>query len=327
MDSIKESIDAGIAIGRQQAFAVIAAKCSAAQALSLKNIKESRVYEQLGFTWDQYCPEYFGVSRVTADRIINQLSEFGQSYFRLCELARISEGEFRQIASKVTAEAIEIDGESIQLTPENAPRIRQALRALRLEVRQAQSHFPPRSDTVSQLLTRLEALLSDLRSLDRPDLPAMERESLRALSVYAVKKWSEIARDYAKGAWRRQPGGRECYFPWKSVWTSGLRSRSPLSREIPKPTRKSPPTTANGTIIFAPLSKIAPCRSEPRFTNLHSRFRSLGPDRQSIARARAEHRSPAVGTRRFWLLVRHGGLYRHPAAERTSFALARLFRQ
>jgi len=198
MGSTKESIEAGMAIGRQQAFAVIAAKCSAAQAITLKKIKESRVYEQLDFTWDDYCPEYFGISRVTADRIINQLTEFGQSYFRLGELARISEDEFRQIAAKVTDEAVEFEGESIPLTPENAPRIRHAVRALRLQLRSAQSQFPPRSDTVSRLLTRLDALLSDTRDLDRRVLPALERQSLRGLAHYAAEKWSEIARAFDK---------------------------------------------------------------------------------------------------------------------------------
>lgn len=196
----QEYIEAGMAIGRQQAFAVIAAKCSAAQALTLKKIKETRVYEALGFTWDAYCPEYFGISRVTADRIIQQLSEFGQSYFRLGELTRITEGEFRQIASKVTDEAVEFDGESIPLTPENAPRLRQAVRALRAQLRNAQSRLPPSSGAVSQFLTRLDALLSDMRRLNRPLLTAMERQSLRGLAHYAVEKWSEIARAYDQAA-------------------------------------------------------------------------------------------------------------------------------
>jgi len=200
MDSTQECIEAGIAIGRQQAFAVIAAKCSAAQALTLRNIKESRVYEALGFTWDRYCPEYFGISRVTADRIIHQLNEFGQSYFRLGELARITEGEFRQIASNVTDEAVEFGGESIPLTPENAPRIREAVRALRLQLRNAESQLPPSPSAVSQLLTRLEALLFDVRRLNRPLLTALERQSLRGLAHYAVEKWSEIARAYDQAA-------------------------------------------------------------------------------------------------------------------------------
>ena len=40
MENTTELIDAGMAIGRQQAFAVIAARCSADQALTLKQIKE-----------------------------------------------------------------------------------------------------------------------------------------------------------------------------------------------------------------------------------------------------------------------------------------------
>jgi hypothetical protein len=196
MDTNKESIEAGIAIGRQQAFAVIAARCSAAQALTLKKIKESRAYEAFGLSWDRYCPEYFGITRTTADRIINQLDEFGESYFRLGELARVSEAEFRQIAPNVTGEAVEFDGESIPLTPENAPRIRQAVRALRVQLRNAQAQLTPCSDSVSQLLARLEALLSDTRRRYRPLLPDLERQSLRAVARYAIEKWTEISRTF-----------------------------------------------------------------------------------------------------------------------------------
>ena len=55
MDTPKEWIDAGAWIGRQQAFAVIGSQCSAAQAISLKHVKESRAYEQLGLTWEEFC--------------------------------------------------------------------------------------------------------------------------------------------------------------------------------------------------------------------------------------------------------------------------------
>jgi uncharacterized membrane protein len=200
MDTIKDLLTAGTAIGRQQAFAVIAAKCSAAQALTIKQIKESGSYEALGLTWQDFCPEFFGISQVTADRIIKQLTELGQAYFRLGQLARITETEFRQIASQVTTEAIEFEGESIPLTPENAPRIRQAVRALRQELRNVQSAFAARSDTVSQLQTRLDALIADMKRLDRPLLPATDRQSLRGLAHYAIDKWSDVARAYDKAA-------------------------------------------------------------------------------------------------------------------------------
>ena len=193
MDSTKDILTAGAAIGRQQAFAVIAAKCSAAQALTIKQIKESGCYEELGFTWQEFCPEFFGISQVTADRIIKQLAEFGHAYFRLGQLARITETEFRHIASKVTREAIEFEGESIPLTPENAPRIRQAVRALRLQLRDARPASSRWSSSISRLRTRLDALLCEMKRLDDPVLPAAERQSLRNLAHYAVAKWSEIA--------------------------------------------------------------------------------------------------------------------------------------
>jgi hypothetical protein len=198
MDAIQDSLEAGIAIGRQQAFAVISAKCSAAQALTLKNIKDSRAYEALGCNWNDYCPKYFGISRVTADRIIHQLEEFGQAYFRLGELARITEAGFREIASNVTSEAIEFEGEMIPLTPENAPRIRSAVRELRRQLREAQSEHETRCQTVPQFLGRLDALLFDMRRLNAPLLSPLERQSLRGLAHYAVEKWTEIARTYDK---------------------------------------------------------------------------------------------------------------------------------
>ncbi len=196
----KDILTAGAAIGRQQAFAVIAAKCSAAQALTIKQIKESGAYQASGLNWQDFCPEFFGISQVTADRIIKQLSEFGEAYFRLCQLARITEDEFRQIASRVTGETVEFEGETIPLTPENAPRIRQAVRALRQELRNAQTAFPPRSDTVTMLLTRLDALLADMRRLNGARLSPGDSQALRGLARYAVNKWSEIAKAYDKSS-------------------------------------------------------------------------------------------------------------------------------
>jgi len=77
-------------VGRQQAFAVIANKCSAAQALCLKQVRETRLYEKLDLTWDEFCKEYAGIGRAYADRLIQQHEEFGEAYFRLSEIARIS---------------------------------------------------------------------------------------------------------------------------------------------------------------------------------------------------------------------------------------------
>ena len=69
MDTPKDQLESGAWVGRQQAFAVIASKCSAAQAAALKEIKQSRAYEPLGLTWQEFCPEYVGMTRERAERM------------------------------------------------------------------------------------------------------------------------------------------------------------------------------------------------------------------------------------------------------------------
>src|ERR1017187_8251111 len=98
METPREWIDAGAWVGRQQEFAVIANKCSAGQALSLKHVRETRLFEKVDLTWEEFCKEYAGISRENADRLIRQHEEFGDAYFRLSEIARISPETYRPIA-------------------------------------------------------------------------------------------------------------------------------------------------------------------------------------------------------------------------------------
>ena len=62
-ETTNELVNAGAWIGRQQAFALIGTKCSAAQAQCLREIRESHAYEKLGVTWDEFCPRYAAISR------------------------------------------------------------------------------------------------------------------------------------------------------------------------------------------------------------------------------------------------------------------------
>ncbi|HJZ99959.1 MAG TPA: hypothetical protein VKE70_25795, partial [Candidatus Solibacter sp.] len=74
------TIEAGLTTGRQQAFAMIASKCTYAQAVCLKQIHDTRAYEKLGVTWEQYCPQFCGIGRTAAENIIKRLDEFGEDY-------------------------------------------------------------------------------------------------------------------------------------------------------------------------------------------------------------------------------------------------------
>jgi len=70
-------------------------------------------------TWDEFCKEYAGIGRAYADRLIQQHEEFGEAYFRLSEIARISPETYRQISSQVSDEGLEFDGRKLALIPEN----------------------------------------------------------------------------------------------------------------------------------------------------------------------------------------------------------------
>jgi hypothetical protein len=129
-------LEVGKWVGRHQAFGMIAAKCSAAQAQSLKRLKDSAEYKALDMTWDQFCNAHLGISRPTADRIIANFEEFGAAYFNLATVTRISPTSFRQIAGAVSDTEIEIAGEKVPITKTHAARIAEAIESLRKTVEQ-----------------------------------------------------------------------------------------------------------------------------------------------------------------------------------------------
>jgi hypothetical protein len=199
METPREWIDAGAWVGRQQAFAMIANRCSAAQAVCLKQVRETRLYEKLELTWEEFCKEYAGISRAYADKLIQQHEEFGEAYFRLSEIARISPETYRKIASQVSDEGLEFDGEKLALIPENGPKIRAAIQTLRAQLQEVRDANQPTSLGITQLVIRLDALLEEVATMSRRLLDASERAGLQGLAAYAVNKWTRLARDVQDG--------------------------------------------------------------------------------------------------------------------------------
>ena len=193
METPREWIDAGAWVGRQQAFAVIANKCSAAQALCLKQVRETRLFEKLGLNWEEFCKEYAGISRENADRLIRQHEEFGDAYFRLSEIARISPETYRQIVGQVSDEGIEFDGGKLALTPENAPQIRAAIQTLRAQLKQARDASQPAVPSIIQLQMRLDALIEEISRRARRILDPNDRTALQELAVCAIHKLTDVS--------------------------------------------------------------------------------------------------------------------------------------
>ncbi len=120
----------GTWVGRRQAFGLIANKCSAADAECLKQIRDSKRYKSVADNWDEFCPRHLGLSRGHADRLIQQLEEFGTAYFELSQIVRIPEKAYRAISAAVTGHSIEYNGETIPISEENGPSIAEVVALL-----------------------------------------------------------------------------------------------------------------------------------------------------------------------------------------------------
>lgn len=203
MDPQKQA-DLGSWAGLQQAFAIVTGSCSAARAQCLKQVRDSHLLDDLGLTWEEFCRDYAGISRPHADALIRQHAEFGDAYFRLSEIARISPRNYRQIASAVDGEAIEIGGEKIALTPANAGRIRAAIHALSNRIRPVPAGSRPPANVI-ELQARVDRLVDDIQKAIRalspvPNPNDVERPSLRALIVYTTNKLRTLSRQFDSAA-------------------------------------------------------------------------------------------------------------------------------
>ena len=203
MDSQKQ-LDLGSWVGLQKAFANVSSGCSAARAQCLKQVRDSHMLDDLGFTWEEFCTLHAGISRRHADNLIHQYERFGDAYFRLTEIAPVSPKTFQQIAAQVTPDTIEIDGQPIAITPENAPKIRAAIQSLRHQLQhpsggEAGRDSRPPADVI-ELRVRLDAVLNDAATAFHAINPMVQADcelaGLRSLAAYGIDKFRALSREF-----------------------------------------------------------------------------------------------------------------------------------
>jgi hypothetical protein len=124
-------LDLGKRVGRHQAFDLIAKRCTAADAETLKSIRDNAEYKRLGLTWKQFCEQELGVSRVYADQQIHCIEKYGAAYYRVAEIVPLSSETYELISSAVTDGCIEVDGDRVPLTRENRRQVAAAVKKLR----------------------------------------------------------------------------------------------------------------------------------------------------------------------------------------------------
>jgi hypothetical protein len=155
-----ELLEAGIALGQTNAFALIAGRCSAAQAEGIRRLREQKLYKRCTETWEDFCPKYLKMSRVEADRSIRLLEEFGPAYFELSQLTRVSAESYRAIAPHIENGVLHHNGEAIELNVENSRKVAAAVAEMR-------SAIPKKTSEMSELTQELHGLLRESNIQER----------------------------------------------------------------------------------------------------------------------------------------------------------------
>jgi len=204
-----EAIQIGKLLGRAQAFGFTANSSFALQAEQLRQIRDSGAYKTIG-NWDHFCETEVGISRQRVDEIIQSLEEFGAVYHKLREIIRISPEGFRDIQDNIRAEAIEIDGHSITISPENAPAIRDAVSRLRENLRKTAADLARSkketskavgeidlltSPAVASLQTRTDSLADDIRRVVLRGVDS-DAAAARGIVSYAAKLFADMERGF-----------------------------------------------------------------------------------------------------------------------------------
>lgn len=166
----------GTLLGRRQAFTTIAARCTAADAAALRDIRNTRAYRSLSATFEEFCSKHLGISERHANRLIHYLNEFGPAYFELAQLTGISPAEYRAIAPAMKDEALRCGDEAIALLPENAEKLAAAVAQLR-----ASLSVPTKKQlSVEQQIRQLERQAGKLTRALRALIPAADSIAQRA---------------------------------------------------------------------------------------------------------------------------------------------------
>jgi hypothetical protein len=158
---MSEDLDLGRLLGRREAFQLVAARCSAADAASMREIRDRKLWVGHAADWSEFCVKRLHTSKENANRIIRQLDEFGPTYFEIAQMTPISSAAYRAIAPAVQDRKLLHNGEAIEIVPENAEKIVAAV----VELRKAAKPAPLPGDPFPSLDRRCHDLVEELTAL------------------------------------------------------------------------------------------------------------------------------------------------------------------
>lgn len=171
-------LELGILMGKREAFTALAGRCGAAQAESLRRIRESQIYREVAANWDEFCTAHLRTSRRSVDRMIGWLEEFGPVFFELAQMTGITADEYRAIAPAVREDGIHLGTEVIALLPENAETVAEAVLRLQKDAVAARPAKGP-GERIADLRAQGQRVVDNARRIAK-SAGKTERGSLRA---------------------------------------------------------------------------------------------------------------------------------------------------
>jgi hypothetical protein len=156
---VDELLALGMLLGQNQAFGFLGGRCSAAQAESIRRLRNEKLYKRVIEHWKAFCPQYLRMSGTQADNIIRLWEEFGAGYFEVAQLTRVSPETYRTLEPAVNNGVLNLNGEQIELTVENSRKVAAAVSEIR---RSLPSKKPARELGLDERIARLDGLCTTI---------------------------------------------------------------------------------------------------------------------------------------------------------------------
>jgi len=186
--SAEDLVGLGMVLGQNQTFGLLAGRCSAAQAETIRRLRVEKIYKRVAEEWKEFCPRYLKMSSAHADHIIRLWEEFGPAYFEVAQLTRVSPETYRAIEPAVQNGFLMLDGEQIELTVENSRRVAAAVAQVRRTLSTKPAADLPIGGRAERLEQLCDALVEEFKAMPDSSAEAFQRYRAVVLNLYAVLK-------------------------------------------------------------------------------------------------------------------------------------------
>jgi hypothetical protein len=183
---VDEILDLGRVLGQNQAFGLIAGRCSAAQAEGIRRVRTEKQYLRVAGTWNDFCSKHLGMSGTQADKIIRLWEEFGAGYFEIAQLTRVSAETYRALEPAVENGLLNLNGQQIELTLENSRRVATAVAEVRRNLPPKNVAELPTADRVERLEQLCTTLAEEFKAIPETSGDAFARYRAALLNLYSV---------------------------------------------------------------------------------------------------------------------------------------------